>query len=88
DIMEHLHLDSSLRQHTAISLLCCFDDTDKLALLAEKAGEFFDVEMLRGLRLITIRHYTEAEIERFTEGQQIILSQKTKDTAQFLIAEN
>lgn len=88
DIMEDLHIDSSLRQHTAISLLCCFDDTPKLHLLAEKASELFDVEILKGLRLITIRHYTDAEIEKFTAGKNIILSQKTVDTAQYLVVED
>ncbi len=80
-----MHLESNLTQNTAISLLCCFDDKEKLNVLAANAALLFDVELEKNLTLVTIRHYNEATIKRFTENKIIVLEQRTLATVQFLI---
>lgn len=76
----------NLTQQTAISLLCCFDDhSERLHELAVDAESHFDVDMEKGLRLLTIRHYDAATLKKHTEGQTLILEQKTTETVQVLM---
>lgn len=76
----------NLSQNTAISLLCCLDEKDeKLASIAEAASEIFDVQLQRGLTLLTIRHYNETIIKELTLNRKIVLEQKTTDTIQVLM---
>ena len=67
-------------------MLCCFDDRpDKTDHLAAEAAKFFEVNIERGLTLLTIRHYDEKTITELTKGRQIVLEQKTPQTVQLLI---
>ena len=86
DIFHHLRVKSNVSQHTAISLLCCFDDhKEKIGQLAADASLLFDVEVEKGLTLLTIRHYNEAIIKSMTDGRQIVLEQKTPETVQVVM---
>ncbi|MEO6405144.1 MAG: aspartate kinase [Ferruginibacter sp.] len=85
DMINDLHLESNLSQNTAISLFCCFDNSEKISRLATNASELFDVELEKDLTLVTIRHYDDKNIKRFTENKIIVLEQRTLATVQFLI---
>jgi aspartate kinase len=86
DIFKHVKLQPNLSQNTAISLLCCFDEhVEKTTQIANEASLFFDVEVERGLSLLTVRHYTNQAIEKLTSGKNIILQQKTPETVQAVI---
>lgn len=88
DILKELNARPNLTQNTAISLMLCIDDipgqTEKISLAA---SEIFEVQVQKGLTLLTIRHYTPEIIDRLSKNAQIILEQKTKETVQ-LILEN
>ncbi len=76
----------NLSQNGAISILCCLDDQpEKIEKLALAAAGFFDVQVQRGLTLLTIRHYTPEKVALFTEGKDILLEQKTPETIQVLM---
>ena len=84
-----LKIKPNLIQTGAISLQVCMDDTsDKLQQLAAAASEVFDVQVEKGLSLLTIRHYTNELFEKMTADKKIILTQKTNETVQVLYAEN
>jgi len=86
DIFSRTKMNPNLSQHTAISLLCCFDDhADKIDQLALEASLLFDVEIERNLGLLTIRHYDEATISALTANKVIVLEQKTLSTIQVLM---
>jgi aspartate kinase len=88
DILKELNVRPNLTQNTAISLMLCIDDipgqTEKISLAA---SEIFEVQVQKGLTLLTIRHYTQEIIDRLSKNAQIILEQKTRETVQ-LILEN
>lgn len=85
-IFHKSRVKSNLSQHTAISLLCCFDDhAEKIGQLAADASLIFDVEVEKGLTLLTIRHYNEEIIKSLTLGKQIVLEQKTLETVQLVM---
>jgi aspartate kinase len=63
-----------------------FDDKpEKLEKLAFAASEFLDVQVVKDLSLLTIRHYTREVFERLTEKKIILLRQQTTDTIQLLM---
>lgn len=87
EYFEQHKVKSNIAQHTAISLLCCFDDhPQKIDALAGEAATMFDVTVQRPLRLLTIRHYNLPLLEQLTEGYKIILEQRTTDTVQCVLA--
>ncbi|MBG9378023.1 aspartate kinase [Panacibacter sp. DH6] len=75
----------NLIQTGAISLQVCLDDKpEKIDHLAAEAGAIFDVQVEKGLSLLTIRHYTTMLIEKMTAGKEIVLQQQDKQTIQVL----
>lgn len=85
DLFSELKFRPNLMQNTAISLLCCFSDhPEKMGQLASAAAGYFDVEVEKGLQLLTIRHYDNETIDRLCNGKNIVLMQKTSDTIQVL----
>lgn len=81
-----VRIKPNLIQTGAVSLRVCLDDRpskiEKLAL--EAAGEF-DVQVERGLTLLTIRHYDKDVLEKLTAGRQEVLRQQTPQTVQILL---
>ena len=83
---EKLHIKPNLTQNGAISFVCVLDDRiDKIEKLALEASAFLDVQVTKGLSLLTIRHYTQAIFEKLTEGKTILLRQQTPETIQLLL---
>lgn len=85
DIFASESMRPNLVQTGAISIQLCLDNrTDKIERLASKASNFFDVQLEKGLSLLTIRHYNEKLLAQMVEGKDVVLVQKTKDTVQVL----
>lgn len=86
ELFEQVKLSPNLSQTTAISIFSCLDDKpEKIERLALAASELFEVQIERGLTLLTIRHYNEAIVKKLTDNKVELLSQKTKETIQVLI---
>ncbi|MCC6288192.1 MAG: aspartate kinase [Chitinophagaceae bacterium] len=76
----------NLTQTGAVSLMISTDDkNEKTDQLAGKATELFDVQMEKGLTLLTIRHYTEDLLSELTQEKQIVLKQQSPETVQVLM---
>ena len=83
-----IKIQPNISQNGAISLLCCLDDKpEKIEKLALAASEFFEVQVQKGLTLLTIRHYNEAIVQKLTSNKDQLLIQKTKETIQVLMRE-
>ncbi len=86
-LLETVKLKPNLTQNAAISLLCVADDQPgKIEAFALQASEAFDVTVAKGLRLLTIRHYTKEIIASLTAGFNIVLQQQTPETVQMVLA--
>ena len=85
-LFAQVRIKPNLIQTGAVSLQVCLDDRpariEKLAL--EAAGDF-DVQIERGLTLLTIRHYDIEALTRLTAGSQEVLRQQTSQTVQILM---
>jgi aspartate kinase len=85
EIFAQLKVKPNLVQTGAISLQLCMDDhSEKLEQLATAASVIFDVQLEKGLSLLTIRHYNQQVFEQLTAGKTIVLLQKTPTTIQAL----
>ncbi|HNR17507.1 MAG TPA: aspartate kinase [Chitinophagaceae bacterium] len=85
-LFEKLHIKPNLTQNGAISFLCVLDDrTEKIEKLALEASAFLDVQVKKGLSLLTIRHYNKEIVEKLTAGKSLLLRQQTPETVQFLL---
>lgn len=88
DIFKTLSVKPSLMQNGAINMLCAFDNREnKISAIAVKASEYFDVALTPGLILLTIRHYTPAEIAKYVDGKPVYIRQQTPDTISLLYRE-
>jgi aspartate kinase len=85
-IFEEIKFKPNLTQNGAISLLCVVDGhAEKINELALEATKLFDVQITKGLTLLTIRHYNESLVKELCGEGKIVLKQQTPDTIQVLI---
>jgi aspartate kinase len=86
EILEKLRIKPNLTQNGAITMIICIDDipekTEQLAILA---SSFFDVNLEKGLTLLTVRHYTAEYLQKKEANTEIIMEQRTSDTIQRLM---
>jgi aspartate kinase len=88
-MLSSLHLQANLMQTGAVILQVCVDNTpEKIEILASKASEFFDVQVEKGLILLTIRHHQTRLLEKMVAGKKIVLQQWSPQTVQTLMYEN
>jgi aspartate kinase len=80
------HIQANLLQTGAVILQVCLDNIpEKIEKLAQEASVFFDVQLEKGLTLLTIRHYQKDVLEKLIEGRKIVLQQWSPETVQTLM---
>jgi aspartate kinase len=85
-LFEKHKLKPNLTQNGAISFVCVLDDhTEKIEKLALGASDIFDVQVIKGLSLLTIRHYNDDTIRTMIKEASILLRQQTPETIQVLM---
>jgi aspartate kinase len=76
----------NLTQNSAISFSVCVDKSERrLNNLLDEISQDFEVKYNDDVELITIRHHDDEAVERMTAGREILLEQRSRDTAQFVI---
>ncbi len=79
----------NLIQHSAISFTICMDNSGPFVreLLSEMKTDF-RVLYNEGLELITIRHYTQGVIEKYTAGRLVLVEQRSRNTVMFAVRQD
>lgn len=86
NILSRLHIQVNLLQTGAVILQVCTDYIpEKINLLMHEASMIFDVEVERGLTLLTIRHYQNDLLEKMSKGRKVVLQQWALQTVQMLM---
>jgi aspartate kinase len=76
----------NLMQNSAISFSVCMDnDSFKIPSLLHDLKKKFDVLYNDGLRLVTIRHYLPSTIDSLTKDKNVLLEQRSRQTAQIVM---
>src|SRR5437773_996769 len=84
-LLGKIKIKPNLTQNTAISFIAVLDDRiEKIEKLALEVSEIFDVQVMKDLTLLTIRHDNKEIVEKLTKGKTILLRQQTTDTIQML----
>ena len=76
----------NMMQNSALSFSLCIDNNEILLEAIRKSlGDTFLLRYNTGLQLITIRYYNEQIIEEIVAGRNIVLQQRSRNTAQLLV---
>ncbi|MBR1769365.1 MAG: aspartate kinase [Bacteroidales bacterium] len=76
----------NLIQNSAISFSVCFDENNNiLPLLLADLQKDYTVKYNTDLQLITLRHYTATETEDILKHKKVLIEQKSRTTAQYLV---
>ena len=86
DIIHRHRLKVSLIQSSAVTVSVCVDNSRSLPKALQLLSERFAVTYNEHLSLLTIRGTTPELIEKERQGRTILLSQLTRRTAKFVIA--
>lgn len=86
-VMNKHRLKVSLIQSSAISISVCVDNTRYLTGALDELSNDFKVNYNENLELLTIRGINKEIIAQTTSDRNILLSQKTRRTARFLMKE-
>ncbi|QIX63194.1 aspartate kinase [Hymenobacter lutimineralis] len=83
--LAQVRLKIHLMQNSAISFSVCTDySAYRLDRLLEMLYEQFTIHYNTGLELYTIKNYDAASIQRLTQGRDLLLEQRTRQTFQFV----
>ncbi|MDG1477668.1 MAG: aspartate kinase [Vicingaceae bacterium] len=76
----------NLMQNSAISFSACVDfDEQKTMKLIDELKKNYKILYNDNLELVTIRHYDQSTIERVTANKEILVEQKSRNTARFIV---
>lgn len=77
----------NLFQHGAISISLVIDDKYRqFDNFVDALQENFKILFNKNLTLLTIRHYTEEKISQLVKGKKVLIEQRTRKTARFVIS--
>ncbi len=78
----------NLIQNSAINFTVCVDEgNSRVHKLIEELKSNYKVLFNKGLELITVRHYNEKSLETLLKGRNVLVEQRSRHTAQFVIEE-
>src|SRR5690606_17887577 len=86
-IFQKHRLKISLIQSSAVSISVCVDNTRYLQSALDELGNDFKVSYNGGLELLTIRGANDSIISETTTGRELLLTQRTRKSARFLMRE-
>jgi aspartate kinase len=85
-LFQELKLGQNLTQITAISMLSVVDDhADKIENFGLAASENFEVQITKGLTLLTIRHHDREIMEELIDEKLMLVRQQTPGIIQVLM---
>lgn len=74
-----------LMENSALSFTVCVDENERLDDLIDALKHRYIVRYNQGLELITVRHYTQNTIDHLLKNKQVLLEQKSRETARFVV---
>ena len=74
-----------LMQNSAVAFSVVVDDNPRSRQLIDELGREYEVRYNDGCELLTVRHYDEATLERLTRGKEILIEQRSRVTARFVM---
>jgi len=84
-LFHDLRIKINLMQTAAISFVVCVDyNANKIEQLLEALNSHYDVKRNENVFLFTVRHYNEPLLQTELSNRNVLLTQKTRQTIQFV----
>lgn len=84
--LAELNAKINVMQNSALNFSILLDeDKTNIEQVLKSFEKQYRIKFNQGLELITIRHYDQPTIDRVTEGKDILLEQKTRETARLIV---
>jgi aspartate kinase len=74
-----------LMQNSAVAFSVVVDDTPRSRQLIEELSAAYEVRYNDGCELVTVRHYDEPTLAKLTAGKEVMLEQRSRITARFVL---
>jgi aspartate kinase len=74
-----------LMQNSAVAFSVAVDDTPRSRALIASLAVPYDVRYNDGCDLITVRHFDEATLAALTAGREVLVEQRSRNTARFVV---
>ena len=74
-----------LMQNSAVAFSVAVDDTPPARSLVDALSREDEVLYNDGCELVTLRHFDEPTVQRLTEGKEILIEQRSRSTARFVV---
>ncbi|MBL7986317.1 MAG: aspartate kinase [Flavobacteriales bacterium] len=74
-----------LMQNSALAFSVAVDDTPRSRQLINELGADYEVRYNEGCELVTVRHFDEATLQRLTAGREVLIEQRSRVTARFVL---
>jgi aspartate kinase len=74
-----------LMQNCAVAFSVVVDDTPRARDLIAELGQTYEVRYNDGCELVTVRHFDEGTLVRLTEGRDVLVEQRSRNTARFVL---
>jgi len=74
-----------LMQNSALAFSVAIDDSSRSRQLIEDLNAEYEVRYNEGCELLTVRHYDEPTLAQLTGGKEVLLEQRSRTTARFVL---
>lgn len=74
-----------LMQNSAVAFSVVVDDSPRSRELIEVLKVEYELRYNENCELITVRHYDEATLEKLTMGKEVLVEQRSRSTARFVV---
>lgn len=75
----------NLTQNSAVAFTVCVDNDDRVKPLVLELRHHFEVLWNEGAELLTVRHPDEATLARLTKGREVLVEQRSRATARYVL---
>ena len=74
-----------LMQNSAVAFSVVVDDAPRSRELINELGKDYEVRYNDGCELVTVRHFDEATLAKLTDGREVLIEQRSRNTARFVV---
>lgn len=75
----------NMMQNSAVAFTVCIDNDDRVKPLVLELRHDYEVLWNDGAELLTVRHPDEATLARLTAGREMLLEQRSRSTARYVL---
>ena len=75
----------NLMQNSAVAFTVCVDNDNRVKPLVLDLRRDYEVRWNEGLELVTVRHFDEPTLAKLTHGKEVLIEQRSRNTARFVV---